>query len=83
MRETSIFDRRRCPPAAGLIGSRMLAGLVAAALASPAQAQPYPSRPKQLAAEARPGTPEELAAFVAAEIPKWQAMAKLAGVTGE
>ena len=36
-----------------------------------------------LAAEARPGTPEELAAFVAGEIPKWQALAKLTGVTGE
>ena len=38
---------------------------------------------KQLAAEARPGTPEELTAFVASEIPKWQAMAKLAGISGE
>jgi tripartite-type tricarboxylate transporter receptor subunit TctC len=41
------------------------------------------ARLKQLAAEARPGTPEELAAFVAGEIPKWQALAKLTGVTGE
>jgi tripartite-type tricarboxylate transporter receptor subunit TctC len=41
------------------------------------------TRLKQLAAEARPGTPEELATFVAGEIPKWQALAKLTGVTGE
>jgi tripartite-type tricarboxylate transporter receptor subunit TctC len=41
------------------------------------------ARLKQLAAEARPGTPEELAAFVAGEIPKWRALAKLTGVTGE
>jgi tripartite-type tricarboxylate transporter receptor subunit TctC len=41
------------------------------------------ARLKQLAAEARPGTPDELAAFVAGEIPKWQALAKLTGVTGE
>ena len=41
------------------------------------------ARLKQLAADARPGTPEELAAFVAGEIPKWQALAKLTGVTGE
>ena len=41
------------------------------------------ARLKQLAAEARPGTPEELAAFVAGEIPTWQALAKLTGVTGE
>jgi tripartite-type tricarboxylate transporter receptor subunit TctC len=41
------------------------------------------ARLKQLAAEARPGTPEELAAFVAGEIPKWQALAKLTGVSGE
>jgi tripartite-type tricarboxylate transporter receptor subunit TctC len=40
------------------------------------------ARLKQLAAEARPGTPDELAAFVAGEIPKWQALAKLTGVTG-
>jgi hypothetical protein len=32
---------------------------------------------------ARPGTPDELAAFIAGEIPKWQALAKLTGVTGE
>jgi tripartite-type tricarboxylate transporter receptor subunit TctC len=44
---------------------------------------PMQARFKQLAAEARPGTPEELAAFVASELPKWQAMAKLAGVSGE
>jgi tripartite-type tricarboxylate transporter receptor subunit TctC len=41
------------------------------------------ARFKQLAAEARPGTPEELTAFVASEIPKWQAMAKLAGISGD
>jgi tripartite-type tricarboxylate transporter receptor subunit TctC len=41
------------------------------------------ARFKQLAAQARPGTPDDLATFIAAEIPKWQAMAKLAGVSGE
>jgi tripartite-type tricarboxylate transporter receptor subunit TctC len=50
-----------------------------AGLASP-QMQ---ARFKQLTAEARPGTPEDLTAFVASEIPKWQAMAKLAGISGE
>jgi tripartite-type tricarboxylate transporter receptor subunit TctC len=50
-----------------------------AGLASPAMQ----ARFKQLAAEARPGTPEDLATFVAGEIPKWQTMAKLAGVSGE
>jgi tripartite-type tricarboxylate transporter receptor subunit TctC len=44
---------------------------------------PMQARFKQLAAQARPGTPEDLGAFVASELPKWQAMAKLAGVTGE
>jgi len=41
------------------------------------------ARFKQLAADARPGTPEELATFIASEIPKWQAMAKITGITGE
>jgi tripartite-type tricarboxylate transporter receptor subunit TctC len=44
---------------------------------------PMQARFKQPAAQARPGTPEELATFVASELPKWQAMAKLAGVSGE
>ena len=35
------------------------------------------------AAQAQPGTPEDLAAFVAKEIPKWQAMARLAGIGAE
>ena len=42
------------------------------------------ARFKQIAADARPGTPEErLATFIAGEIPKWQSMAKVAGVTAE
>jgi tripartite-type tricarboxylate transporter receptor subunit TctC len=41
------------------------------------------ARLKQLAADARPGTPEELATFISGEIPKWQTMAKIAGVTAE
>jgi len=41
------------------------------------------ARFKQLAADARPGTPEELATFIAGEIPKWQSMAKVAGVSAE
>jgi tripartite-type tricarboxylate transporter receptor subunit TctC len=46
-------------------------------------APPMQARLRQLAAEARPGTPDDLAAFVASEIPKWQALAKIAGVSGE
>jgi tripartite-type tricarboxylate transporter receptor subunit TctC len=38
---------------------------------------------KKLAAEAKPGTPEDFAAFIVREVPKWQAMAKLAGVKAE
>ena len=52
---------------------------VNAAVASPAMQ----ARFKQLAAEARPGTPAELGAFIAAEIPKWQALVKLTGVSAE
>ncbi|MCC6778862.1 MAG: tripartite tricarboxylate transporter substrate binding protein [Hyphomicrobiales bacterium] len=33
----------------------------------------------KLAAQAIPGTPEDFAAFIAREVPKWQGMAKLAG----
>jgi tripartite-type tricarboxylate transporter receptor subunit TctC len=38
---------------------------------------------KKLAAEAHTGTPEDFAAFIVREVPKWQAMARLAGVKGE
>ncbi len=38
------------------------------------------ARFKQLAAQARPGTPEDFAAFISQEAPKWAAMAKLSGV---
>lgn len=38
---------------------------------------------KKLAAEANPGTPEDFTAFIVREVPKWQAMAKLAGVKAE
>jgi len=31
----------------------------------------------------RPGTPQDFAAFVAAENPKWTAMAKLSGLKAE
>ena len=41
------------------------------------------TRFKELAAEARPGTPADFAAFIATEAPKWAAMAKLAGVEPE
>ena len=37
----------------------------------------------KLAAEAHPGTPEDFMAFIVKEIPKWQALAKLAGVKAE
>jgi tripartite-type tricarboxylate transporter receptor subunit TctC len=38
---------------------------------------------KSLAALSRPGTPEDFRAFIVSEIPKWQAMAKLAGIKAE
>jgi tripartite-type tricarboxylate transporter receptor subunit TctC len=41
------------------------------------------TRFKQLAAIAQPGTPEEFAAFIAEETPKWNRMVKLAGVKPE
>jgi tripartite-type tricarboxylate transporter receptor subunit TctC len=58
----------------GKLNAAINAGLVSPAMQA---------RFKQLAAEARPGTPADLAAFIAGEIPKWQGMAKLAGITGE
>jgi tripartite-type tricarboxylate transporter receptor subunit TctC len=41
------------------------------------------ARLKQFAAEARPGTPQDFAAFIAAETPKWTAMAKLSNLKPE
>jgi tripartite-type tricarboxylate transporter receptor subunit TctC len=41
------------------------------------------ARLKQFAAEARPGTPQDFAAFIAAERPKWIAMAKLSNLKPE
>jgi tripartite-type tricarboxylate transporter receptor subunit TctC len=38
---------------------------------------------KMLAAEAHPGTPADFTTFIVKEIPKWQAMARLAGVKAE
>ena len=38
------------------------------------------ARLKQLAAQARGGAPEDFAAFISTEAPKWAAMAKLSGV---
>jgi tripartite-type tricarboxylate transporter receptor subunit TctC len=52
---------------------------VNAALTSPE----LQDRFKKLSAEAKPGTPEDFAAFIRREVPKWQAMAKLAGVKAE
>jgi tripartite-type tricarboxylate transporter receptor subunit TctC len=40
-------------------------------------------RLRMLAAEAHPGTPADFMAFIVQEIPKWQAMARLAGVKAE
>jgi tripartite-type tricarboxylate transporter receptor subunit TctC len=54
---------------------RLNAG-INAGLTSPAMQ----ARFKQLAAQARPGSPEDFAAFIANEAPKWAAMAKLSGV---
>jgi tripartite-type tricarboxylate transporter receptor subunit TctC len=58
-------------------------GKLNAAINAGLTSPPMQARLKQLAAETRPGTPEQLGAFVASEIPKWQALAKLTGVTGE
>jgi tripartite-type tricarboxylate transporter receptor subunit TctC len=41
------------------------------------------ARLKQLAAEARPGTPQDFADFIKVEDPKWTAMAKLSGIKPE
>ena len=41
------------------------------------------ARLKQFAAEAKPGTPQDFAAFIAAERPKWVAMAKLSNLKPE
>ena len=41
------------------------------------------ARFKQLAADAQPGPPERFAAFIAAEAPKWAAMAKLSNLNPE
>jgi tripartite-type tricarboxylate transporter receptor subunit TctC len=41
------------------------------------------ARMKQFAAEAKPGTPQDFAAFIAAERPKWIAMAKLSNLKPE
>ena len=41
------------------------------------------ARLKTLAAEAKPGTPQDFAAFIAAERPKWAAMAKLSNLKPE
>jgi tripartite-type tricarboxylate transporter receptor subunit TctC len=38
---------------------------------------------KKLAAQANPGSPEDFAAFISGEVPKWRAMAKMAGLKGE
>jgi tripartite-type tricarboxylate transporter receptor subunit TctC len=56
-----------------------LNGELNAALNSPEMKDRF----KKLAAEANPGTPEDFRAFIVKEIPKWQAMAKLAGVKAE
>ena len=57
---------------------RLSAGLVAG-LKSPQMRERF----KQLGAIANPGTPEDFASFLAKEIPKWVAMAKLSGVKPE
>jgi tripartite-type tricarboxylate transporter receptor subunit TctC len=38
---------------------------------------------KTLGAKGKPGTPADFAGFVASEVPKWTAMAKLSGIHGE
>ena len=38
---------------------------------------------KKMAAQARPGTPEDFAALIAREVPKWRTMVGLAGLKGE
>ena len=50
-----------------------------AALATPEMKDRF----HKLGAEARPGTPEQFRAFIVSEIPKWQAMAKLANLKSQ
>jgi tripartite-type tricarboxylate transporter receptor subunit TctC len=56
------------------LNTEINAGLASAALQA---------RFKELAAEARPGTPEDLAAFIASDIPRWRTMAASADISGE
>jgi tripartite-type tricarboxylate transporter receptor subunit TctC len=56
-----------------------LNGAVNASLAS-AEMQ---AKLKTLGAQGKPGTPENFAAFIAAELPKWTAMTKLSGANAE
>jgi len=56
-----------------------LNGELNAGLASPEMKERF----QMLAAEAHPGAPEDFMAFIVKEIPKWQALAKLAGVKAE
>jgi tripartite-type tricarboxylate transporter receptor subunit TctC len=41
------------------------------------------ARLKSMGAEGKPGSPENFTAFIAADLPKWTAMAKLSGVSAE
>jgi tripartite-type tricarboxylate transporter receptor subunit TctC len=47
------------------------------------QSDAMQARLKQFAAEAKPGTPQDFASFIAAERPKWTAMAKLTNLKPE
>ncbi len=87
MIESGLARLRRQPPGPGswrrpprrAASSMKLNAEVNAALAS----SELQDRFKKLAAQASPGTPEDFAAFITREVPKWQAMAKLAGVKPE
>ena len=62
---------------------RDIVGKLNAEINAGLQSAEMQDRFKKLAAEARPGTPEDFAGFIVREVPKWQAMAKLAGVKAE
>jgi tripartite-type tricarboxylate transporter receptor subunit TctC len=57
-----------------------IVGRINAAINAGLNSPEMQARLKQIAAEARPGSPEDFAAFISHEAPRWAAMARLAGV---
>jgi len=59
---------------------REIVGRLNAAIIAGLRSPEMTTRFQQIAAEARPGSPEDFAAFISREAPRWAAMARLAGV---